>query len=154
MERKIFFNDLKPGDTLAAGGFEVTRDDIIRFARRYDPRPYHTDEDSARSSIFGGLVASGAQTLAIWNSLRFQAENGLAQLATLSLDGVHYNAPVRPDDCLRLEAEVVSCQRSLRKPDRGVVKFQHGLINQDDVRVMDAEVNLLVAKDTPNDWVF
>jgi len=142
----IYFNDLKVGDTLAAGTLEVTQDEIIRFGERYDPRPYHIDENAAASSIFGGLVASGAQTLAFWNYLRFKAEEGLAQLATLSLDNVHYMAPVRPGDCLRLEAVVSNARRSMRKPDRGIMTFDHLLYNQDDAPVIQLNACLLVAR--------
>ncbi len=142
----IYFNDLKVGDTLASGDLEVTVEELIRFGKRYDPRPYHIDEEAAAASIFGGLVASGAQTLAFWNYLRFKAEEGLAQLATLSLDDVRYMAPVRPGDRLRLETQVSSARRSMRKPDRGVMTFHHHLYNQDDTQVINVNACLLVAR--------
>ncbi|MDP6565348.1 MAG: MaoC/PaaZ C-terminal domain-containing protein [Alphaproteobacteria bacterium] len=142
----IYYNDLKVGDALAADGLEVTVDEIVRFGRRYDPRPYHVDEEAATASIFGGLVASGAQTLAFWNYLRFKAEEGLAQLATLSLDNIHYLAPVRPGDHLRLEAELTSARRSMRKPDRGIMTFRHNLYNQANTPVINLDACLLVAR--------
>ncbi|MBT7755471.1 MAG: acyl dehydratase [Candidatus Magasanikbacteria bacterium] len=142
----IYFNDLKVGDTLASDDLEITVEEIVRFGRRYDPRPYHVDADAAAASIFGGLVASGAQTLAFWNYLRFKAEEGLAQLATLSLDNVHFMSPVRPGDHLRLEAQLTTARRSLRKPDRGIMTFEHHLYNQDDAVVIEVNACLLVAR--------
>ena len=75
-----------------------------------------------------------------------KAEEGLAQLATLSLDNVHFMSPVRPGDHLRLEAQLTTARRSLRKPDRGIMTFEHHLYNQDDAVVIEVNACLLVAR--------
>ncbi len=139
------FDDIELGTAMAAGGYEVRADEIVAFAERYDPRPYHLDEEAARDSLFGGLVASGIHTIGMWNRLRFEAEAGLAQLAGLGLDALRFHHPVRPGDRLSLRAECVEKRRSKAKPDCGIVRFRHTLSNQADEPVMTCEVTLMVA---------
>ncbi len=145
-DNEIFYDDLKVGDSLSAGPMDVTKTQIIRYSRRYDPRPYHVDPEAAKLSIFGGLVAPGGQILSYWNKLRFDAEDGLAQLATLSLNNVHFTAPVRPNDQLKLQATLRHARRSLGKPDRGLMTFNHIMFNQADTPVVEVDVVLLVAR--------
>lgn len=142
----IFFDDVVLGDTLSAGPYRVEAEEIVAFASRYDPRPYHLEEEAGRQSIFGGLVASGIHTIAIWNRLRFEAEMGLAQLAGLGVDKIRYHTPVRPGDTLRLEATCSEARPSASKPDRGVLTYAHAVLNQDGEVAMTLEVRLLVAK--------
>lgn len=143
---EVFFGDVELDDTLSAGPYRVEAEEIVEFARRYDPRPYHLDEEAGRQSIFGGLVASGILTIAIWNRLRFEAEAGLAQLAGLGVDKIRYHNPVRPGDVLRLEATCTAARPSASKPDRGILTYAHTILNQDGGTVMTLEVRLLVAE--------
>ena len=83
---KRYFQDFAVGDTVEAGGYRMTSEEMVEFARRYDPEPFHVDEAAARDSVFGGLVASGIHTIAVWNRLRKDAEDGLVMLAGLGLD--------------------------------------------------------------------
>ena len=140
----LTFEDVQVGDTLTAGDYAVDVAEIIAFAERYDPRPFHLDQEAGEASVFGGLVASGILTIAIWNRLRFEAEAGLAMLAGLGLDEVRYHSPVRPGDRLSLLAELTNKRYSETKPDRGIMRFRHRILNQAGETVMTCAVTLLV----------
>ncbi len=142
---KRYFEDYAVGDTVEAGGYRVTSEEIVEFARRYDPVPVHVDEAAARDSMFGGLVASGIHTIAVWNRLRKDAEDGLVMLAGLGIDELRYPHPVRPDDVPSMRSEVIEISPSARKPDRAVMRFRQTVTNQDGVEVMTAVLALLVA---------
>ncbi|MDP6343695.1 MAG: MaoC family dehydratase [Alphaproteobacteria bacterium] len=141
-----FFDDLEVGDRLAADGYLMTEAEIVEFGGKFDPRPIHTDPTAARQSLFGGLIASGIHTLAAWNRLRFQAEDGLAMLAGLGLDEVRYAAPVRPGDRLSLRAECIEKTPSASKPDRGIMRFRHVLTNQRGEETMSLASIMMVAR--------
>ncbi|MDP6706832.1 MAG: MaoC/PaaZ C-terminal domain-containing protein [Alphaproteobacteria bacterium] len=141
-----YFEDLAVGDRLAAGPYRVAREEMLAFAQSYDPRPVHLDDAAGAASDFGGLVASGIYTLAVWNRLRFEAEAGLSQIAGLGLEEVRYSAPVRAGDRLDLAAECTAKRPSASRADRGIMAFQHRLLNQHGQLAMTAVVNLLVSR--------
>jgi acyl dehydratase len=143
------FEDLETGGTIEAAGYRVSAEEIIGLAERYDPRPFHLDAGAGEQSVFGGLVASGIHSIAIWNRLRFDAEAGLAMLAGLGLDELRYHRPVRPGDCLSLRAECVEKRYSQNDANRGIMRFRHRLVNQDGDAVMTCIVTLLVAARGP-----
>ncbi|MAG97917.1 MAG: MaoC/PaaZ C-terminal domain-containing protein [Alphaproteobacteria bacterium] len=131
---------------MVAGPSELPGAEIVTFAERYDPRPYHLSEIAARESHFGGLVASGINTMALWNNLRFEAEAGLDQIAGVGLDEVRFHHPVRPGDRLSLRVECLAKQPSRGKSDRGVLSFQHELSNQNGELVMSLRMQMLAAR--------
>jgi acyl dehydratase len=141
-----YFEDIAVGERFEAGEYLMTRDEIVEFATRFDPRPFHLEEAAAEQSIFGGLVASGIHTFAAWNNLRLRSERGLHMLAGLGFDKLRYAAPVRPGDRLSLVGECFEKTPSATKPDRGVMRFRHELVNQHGETVMTVEVTLLVAR--------
>lgn len=143
---RIYFDDIEVGAVRQAGAHQVTRQDIVAFAERYDPQPFHLDEAAGRASLFGGLVASGIHTIAIWNHIRVTELDQFVMLAGLGLDGVRYGRPVRPGDVLAVRSECVEKTPSASKPDRGVVRFRHQVINQDGDEVMVAELLLMIAR--------
>jgi len=142
----VYFDDIEVGDVLRSGDYAVTRDEIVEFAGRYDPRPFHLDEAAGEGSLFGGLVASGIHTIAVWNRLRLDAEGGLEMLAGLGFDELRYAVPVRPGDRLSLTATCIEKTASTSKVDRGVMRFHQSLRNQADEEVMTLVVTLLVAR--------
>ena len=144
-----YFEELETGSTIEAAGYRVSAEEIVAFAERYDPRPFHLDERAGKRSVFGGLVASGIHTIAIWNRLRLDAEAGLAMLAGLGLDELRYLRPVRPGDRLSLRAECVEKRYSQNDPDRGIMRFRHQLVNQSGEEVMTCILTLLVAARGP-----
>ncbi len=141
-----YFDDIEVGEVLKSGPYAMSRAEIVEFAGRYDPRPFHLDEAAGGRSVFGGLVASGIHTIAVWNRLRLDAEGGLEMLAGLGFDELRYAVPVRPGDRLSLTATCIEKEASSTKPDRGVMRFHQSLRNQDGEEVMTLVVTLLVAR--------
>jgi len=132
-----YFEDYLPGAVYEYGYATVTEADILDFARAFDPQPIHTDLEFAARGPFGGLIASGWHTAGVM--MRMLVDHYLSRVASLAspgLDELRWPAPVRPGDSLRLRATVVEARRSRSKPDRGLVRTQSELINQNDEVVL------------------
>ena len=132
------FDDLAQGQELQFGSFTMTEAEILDFARRFDPQPFHVDPERAKATIFGGLIASGlhTQAAAFGHILR----TGLFE--RVSLGGteqvVRWPAPVRPGDEIAVSARVEQLIPSRSKPDRGVAKIRYfGTRTSDGVVVLD-----------------
>ena len=126
-----YFEDFKPGDRFESERLTVTERLIVDYARLYDPQPFHTDPEAARASIYGGLIASGGQTIAL--SFKLFLETGVLSACSLGspgLDEVRWKAPIRPGDTLRVVAEVLETRPSASKPDRGIVRILYTTLNQ------------------------
>src|SRR6185369_12297534 len=126
----LFFEEAEVGGSRAAGPYVVSKDEIIEFARKYDPQPFYVDEEAAARSMFAGLTASGAHTFAIVISLLSKTEPSLRVLAGLGWDELRLPVPVRPGDQLDLEVVVLEKRESKSSPDRGIVRNQMRLRNQ------------------------
>jgi acyl dehydratase len=132
-----YFEDYVPGAVYEYGYVTVTEAEILDFARKFDPQPIHVDPEFAAHGPFGGLIASGWHTAGIM--MRMLVDHFLSRIASLGspgLDELRWPAPVRPGDSLRLRATVVDARRSRSKPDRGLIRTQSELINQDDEIVL------------------
>ena len=126
-----YLEDFKDGDVFEAGSVQVTAAEIVEFATRYDPQPFHVDVDAARRSIYGGLIASGWQTVAV--TMRLLVDNIFGDTATMGSPGVdelRWLLPVRPSDTLSPRAIVLETRPSRSKPDRGVLRFRVEVSNQ------------------------
>jgi len=126
-----YLEDFRPGQEFDLGSKTITAEEIVDYARDYDPQPFHLDEDAAAKTPFGGLVASGWQTGAI--AMRLIVDNLLKDCASLGspgLDRVQWLAPVRPGDTLSLKGIVKEVIPSRSKPDRGVVMSRYEMRNQ------------------------
>lgn len=126
-----YFEDYIVGDTFLFGSIAVDEADIIAFAQRYDPQPFHTDPDAARQTPFGGLIASGWHTAALM--MRLIVDHYLSAASSLGSPGVdelRWLHPVRPGDQLGLRVTVVESTRSRSKPDRGLVRSFIEVLNQ------------------------
>ena len=131
------FEDFVPGSVRTSGTVLVTEEEIIEFAKRYDPQVFHTDPVAARDSIYGGLVASGWHTAAM--VMRLIVENylsGVASVGSPGVDEVRWLKPVRPGDKLSVRVTVLEARRSESKPDRGIVRSLVEVLNQDMAVVM------------------
>jgi len=118
-----WFEDYVPGDVHELGRVAVDRDELVAFAERYDPQPFHVDDAAAARSPFGGLIASGWQTGSLM--MRPLAERYLSQASSLGspgIDELRWLRPVRPGDVLSIRATVLEAARSRSKPDRGLVR--------------------------------
>lgn len=135
-----WFEDYQPGEVFEFGDHHVTQDEIIDYARRYDPQPFHLDPVAARDSLYGDVIASGWMSAGI--AMRMMCDHFIPPVSSLGSPGVdhlRWILPVRPGDRLRLRATVLAVQRSRSKPDRGVVTVRQELLNQDGAVVMSLE---------------
>lgn len=130
-QQKIFFEDFTVGRRESFGHYEVTEEEIIDFASRYDPQPYHVDPVAAKDSIFGALCASGWHTCAMTMRMMVDHMNavGTASLGSPGLDEVRWLLPVFPGDVLRVESEILEARVLRSRSDMGVVKMRYGVLN-------------------------
>jgi acyl dehydratase len=144
-----YLEDYVPGSIHEFGSISVEQDEVISFAKRYDPQDFHTDPEAAKRTIFGGLIASGWQTAGLM--MRLYADHYLSKVASLSSPGVdelRWKLPVRPGDELSIRVTVLEARRSTSKPDRGVVRSLIEVLNQNHEIVMSmSAVNLLLCRD-------
>ncbi|MGH7418440.1 MAG: MaoC family dehydratase [Candidatus Rokuibacteriota bacterium] len=126
-----FFEDVEVGETTRFGRYEVTREEIIEYARQFDPQPFHLDEEAARASMFGGLIASGWHTGAMF--IRMVCDGMVPTAATsgsMGFDDLKWLKPVRPGDVLSVDSVVREKIESRSQPDRGIVKIESRVSNQ------------------------
>jgi acyl dehydratase len=134
---RLHFEDFTPGATATYGGITVETDDIVRFAREYDPQPFHLDDEAAKRTFVGRLIASGWHTCAL--TMRMIADGFLLDAAAMGAPGieeVRWLRPVAPGDVLRVRSTVLEARRSRSRPDRGLVRFRFEVLNQADDIVM------------------
>src|SRR5262249_19552372 len=132
-----YFDDYVEGDVHHLGSIAVEKDEVIAFARRFDPQTFHVDPDGAKLTPFGGLIASGWHTCAL--TMRLFAEHYLTHIASLAsrgLDELRWLKPVRPGDALSVRVTVLKATPSRSKPDRGAVTSLVEAFNQTDEAVM------------------
>jgi acyl dehydratase len=131
MKEYWYFEDFEPGQDIDLGTRTVTEDEIVAFARQYDPQPFHVDRDAAAESIFGDVIASGWHTCAMMMRLVVDGLLGKSSsMGSPGLDGVRWLAPVRAGDTLNVHYQTVQVKASASKPDRGVVWSKWVAINQ------------------------
>jgi acyl dehydratase len=144
----VHFDDLKGNERWSTGSQAITQEQIIDFASVWDPQTFHVDVDEARSSTFGGLVASGLHTLLV--TYRLFNELGILKdsaIAGLGYQQIRFEAPVRPGDLLRVDVWIHSL-RATGSGDRGIVTFALDTSNQDGKTVLTAALAVLAAKST------
>jgi acyl dehydratase len=132
-----YWEDFAVGETTDVGTVEVTRDEIVEFAERYDPQPFHVDEAAADDGPYGGLIASGWHTAALFMGLFVRTI--LLDAASMGSPGVEelrWTAPVRPGDRLTGRVTVTAVEPSSKRPDRGTVFTTSEVLNQDGTTVM------------------
>ena len=141
-----YFEDIEVGDSRKAGPYFVSKAEIIQFAKQYDPRPFHIDEEAAARSVFAGLSASAAHTFAIFILLTNKYQPPFRAIAGLGYDELRLPNAVRPGDDLYLEATTLEKRESKSKPDRGILRNQIHLRNQKGETVLQCIGSVLVAK--------
>ena len=145
-----YLEDLAPGQRFRTGSRSLDLAAIQAFAREYDPQPFHLDPVKAKDTVFGELVASGWQTMAITMRLIVDGEAQLAWgFAGAGVEGLDWPNPVRPGDTLRVESEVLEVRPSQSKPDRGLARIRNTTYNQRDEPVLIATAKVIVPKRTP-----
>jgi acyl dehydratase len=125
-----YFEDFAVGDVYELGSRALTQDQIIAFAREYDPQPFHVDPEAAKRSPFGTLIASGWQTVGVFMSLLV---NGLikdtASMGSPGIEGIQWLKPVKPGDVLTGRIRILEATPSKSRPDRGILKTQGELFD-------------------------
>ena len=126
-----------PGQVYELGSRTVTEEEIVAFAREWDPQPFHVDPEAAKDSVFGGLIASGWHTGAMWMRLYVDSLlDGAASMGSPGIEELRWLAPVRPGDTLQGRLTVLDATPSGRRPDRGSVRIRGEMVNQDGITVM------------------
>src|SRR5213595_3924530 len=145
-----YFDDLTQGDRFKSATYEVTEEQIISFAREFDPQPFHLDSAVARQTMFKGLIASGWHTAAITMRLFVQTLNFAEGAIGLGVDELRWPNAVRPGDRLQVETEIVDLRVSRSKPSHGIVRLRNVTVNQrgEIVQTMSASALVLRRSDT------
>jgi len=143
---RLYLEDFHVGQRFTSGSHAMDADEIKAFAKQFDPQPFHLDEEAARRSLFGGLVASGWHTAAI--SMRLQVESGLPIAGgMIGIGGeMSWPQPTRPGDVLTVVSEVEEVMPSRSRPDRGTIRVRSETRNQRDEVVQILTARLLVPR--------
>ena len=133
-----YLEDIKVGTKASFGHYEVTRDEVLDFARKYDPQPFHLDDEAAAKTHFGRISASGWHTCAMTMAMLVEnlTKNKQAGLGSPGLDELRWLKPVYPGDTLRVESEIIEVTPSRSRPERGSTKAKVTVFNQKDEPVM------------------
>src|SRR5437016_12317243 len=125
-----YFEDLKAGDRFKSATYAVTEEQIISFAREFDPQPFHLDATVARQTMFKDLIASGWHTAAITMRLFVQTLSFAEGAIGLGVDELRWPTAVKPGDELQVETEIVDLRESRSKPSHGIVRIRNVTTNQ------------------------
>lgn len=125
-----YFDDLRSGERLQSGQYIVTEEEIINFAREFDPQSFHLDSAAAQQSMFKGLIGSGWHTAAITMRLFVQTLNFAEGAIGLGVDELRWPNPVRPGDLLQVETEIINLRESRSKPSHGIIRLRNVTSNQ------------------------
>jgi len=136
-----YFEDIEVGSKRAFGSYAVTREEVLEFARKYDPQPFHLSDEAAAETHFGKLAASGWHTASMAMAMNVaemqkHPERQAASLGAIGIDELRWLKPVYPGDVLRSESEVLEKRASASRPEMGILKLQTTVFNQDDAPVM------------------
>lgn len=138
------FADFEEGMVAEVGPIQVSAQEILEFAKRYDPQWFHTDLDASAEGPYGGLIASGWQTCGL--AMRLSVDHFLKGSESFGSPGLAYLkwlAPVRPNDALTLRATVLEKRHSAKNPSLGVLRWRWQMRNQQNIEVLDLEATSL-----------
>ena len=144
-----YFEDFNVGDVTEVGPVSVSEEEIVDFAERFDPQPFHIDAEAAKASPFGGLIASGWHTTALFMGMFVRAILlDSASLGSPGVEEIRWTAPVRPGDTLTGRTTITDVQPSASNPNRGTVFTTNEVFNQDGERVMTLKARGFFARRT------
>ena len=127
----LYFEDFEVGSRRELGSYVVTEEELLAFARQYDPQPFHIDKDAAAKSIYGGLISSGWMTCSIMMRLLVLSTTGKsASMGSPGVEEIRWIKPVFAGDTLTVVLNVLDTRPSQSKPDRGIVHTQWEATNQ------------------------
>lgn len=133
-----YFEDFEVGQQTVFGHYDVTREEVLEFARKYDPQPFHLSDEAAARTHFGRLAASGWHTCAMTMAViaRYVVADEQAGLGSPGVDELRWLKPVYPGDRLAVHGDVIESIPSRSKPEIGVIRTRTIVTNQDNVDVM------------------
>ncbi|MEY5007315.1 MAG: hypothetical protein RL764_631 [Pseudomonadota bacterium] len=142
-----YLEDINVGDKSSYGNYKVTREEVLEFASKYDPQPFHLDDEAAAKTHFGRISASGWHTAAMTMAMLVEnlKKHRQAGLGSPGLDELRWLKPVYPGDTLRVESEITEVRPSRSRPEMGSIHSTITVFNQDDVPVMRMKSIGLVA---------
>ncbi|MFM5895856.1 MAG: MaoC family dehydratase [Novosphingobium sp.] len=148
----MYFEDLEPGAKASFGRYEVTREEVIEFAAKYDPQPFHLSDDAAAQTHFGRISASGWHTCAMVMRMMVDniTERKQAGLGSPGLDELRWLRPVYPGDTLRVETTLIDKTPSRSRPEMGSFRSEVKVFNQDDVLVATMKSIGLIRRRRPS----
>jgi acyl dehydratase len=143
--RDYYLDDLKPGDAFRSPSLVLTEQDVVEFAEKYDPQPFHLDRDAAKSTHFGGLVASGFQIAALaWALAQRTGVFSKCSLAGIGIDGLNWRKPVCAGDALTCGFELLKKRISSSRPGQGIAVWRFDVFNQRDEIVLTMQMTQLL----------
>jgi acyl dehydratase len=147
----IYFEDCAVGTETLFGHYDVTREEVLEFARKYDPQPFHLSDEEAAKTHFGRLAASGWHTCAMTMAViaRHVVETEQAGLGSPGIDELRWLKPVYPGDRLTVRGKVIESIPSRSKPHMGIIRSENTITNQDDVPVMRFVSNVMMLRRPP-----
>jgi acyl dehydratase len=141
---ELYFDDFHLGQKFHSNGsVKVTAQEITEFAQKYDPQPFHLDEAAGKSTFFQGQAASGWLTAALVMRMRVETIHVVGGMIGAGVEEIRWTEPVRPNDVLRSDTEVVGLRVSKSRPELGLVTIYTLVLNQNDKVVMKSTVNFL-----------
>jgi acyl dehydratase len=142
MPQEMYFEDFYPGQIFnSQGSYRVTAKEIMSFGEMYDPQPFHIDETAGKNSFFNGLAASGWLTAAIVMRLRVDSIKVAGGMIGAGVEEIRWTQPVRPEDRLRTQSEILEVRPSASRPAYGLIRSRTTVFNQRDEIVMHSVVN-------------
>ena len=145
-----YFEDIPIGQKQAFGSYQVTREEVLAFATKFDPQSFHLDDDAAAKTHFGRVSASGWHTCAMIMAMLVENMKGRKQagLGSPGVDELRWLKPVFPGDTLRCETEVFEKRRSASRPEMGIFKSRAKVFNQHDEPVLSmTSIGLVAVRD-------
>lgn len=150
MKEIYYLDDLEVGQRFGSGRYLLDEEGIKRFAVEYDPQPFHLDDESAKTTLFKGLAASGWHTAALTMRLFVESEfKPAGGVIGAGIEELQWPQPVRPGDELSIEAEIIEVRPSKSRPDQGMVKVRTTTYNQRKEPVQVFVANLVVKRNVP-----
>jgi acyl dehydratase len=144
--KERYFEDLKAGDRFKSETYRVSEEQIVSFAREFDPQPFHLDAAVAGQTMFGELIASGWHTAAIAMRLFVQTLNFAEGAIGLGVDELRWPNAVKPGDAVQVETEIAALRLSRSKPTHGIVRIRNVTTNQRDEIVQTMTASALVLR--------
>ena len=142
----LYLDDLRVGQRFTSATHTMDEQDMLEFARRFDPQPFHLDHEAARSTLFGGLAASGWHTAGVTMWLQVTSGPPIAGGLIGAGAQIDWPRPTRAGETLRVESEILEVRPSRSRPDRGIVTMRSTTLNQDDEVAQTLTVSMVVPR--------